>query len=59
MEFTPSRGDNDVWFRPAVKADGTKYYEYILVYTDDILVLSTDPKSVIHEIDRHFKLVVI
>jgi hypothetical protein len=25
-------------FRPAQRADGTRYYEYILVYTDDILV---------------------
>jgi len=39
------KADNDVWYRPAIKPDGTKYYEYILVYTDDILCLSMDPKS--------------
>jgi len=30
----------DVWFRPAKKQDGFKYYEYVLVYVDDLLVLS-------------------
>jgi hypothetical protein len=35
--FTSSRGDPDVWFRPAVKENGEEYYEYMIVYTDDIL----------------------
>ena len=41
------KADNDVWYRPATKPDGTKYYEYILVCTDNILCLSMNPKSIL------------
>ena len=41
--FRPSRADDDVWIRPAVKPDGKKYYEYLLCYVDDILGISHDP----------------
>ena len=55
MGFTSCRADNDVWYKPATKADGTKYYEYIFVYTDDILVMSAnDPKRYLLQIDQHF-----
>ena len=37
LGFMPCRADADVWLRPAEKADGTKYYEYVLVYADDLL----------------------
>ena len=36
----------DVWMRPNVKPDGFKYWEYMLCYVDDILVMSHDPKAV-------------
>ena len=39
-DFTMCYADNDVWMRPAEKVDGTKSFEYVLVYTDDILVVS-------------------
>ena len=26
--FKPTKADHDVWIRPAVKSDGTEYYEY-------------------------------
>ena len=40
-----SRGDPDLYFRASCKLDGTEYYEYLLVYVDDILCIShaTDP----------------
>ena len=50
-----SHADPDVWLRPAVKPDGEKYYEYILVYVDDILTMSCDPKGPMEEIQRGFK----
>lgn len=53
-EFTMCYADNDVWMRPAVKADGTKYYEYILVYTDDILAVSMNPKDIMAMLDQHY-----
>ena len=33
-----------------------KYYEYILVYTDDILVISHEPKEALTQLDQHFLL---
>ena len=41
--------DPDAWRRPARKKDGTLYYEYILVYVDDILIASENP-SAIHKL---------
>ena len=56
LGYTMCRADNDVWMRPAVKADGTEIYEYILLYTDDLLVCGINPKDVLDQIDQHFKL---
>ena len=56
MGFTPCKADNDIWMRAAVKADGTKYWEYILVYTDAILCLSMDPSAMLCTLDQHFLL---
>ena len=53
-EFTMCYADNDVWMRPAVKLDGTKYYEYVLVYTDDILAVSKNPKEIMAMLDQHY-----
>ena len=33
-----------------------KYYEYILVYTDDILVISHELKEALIQLDQHFLL---
>lgn len=43
MGFSPCKADADVWLREHTKEDGTRYYEYLFIYTDDILALSMDP----------------
>ena len=53
--FRPSKADDDVWIRLAVKPDGYKYYESICVYVDDILGISHDPEM-LKCIGIHFKL---
>ena len=53
--FRSSIADPDVWMRAAVKPDGQKYYEYILVYVDDILCISHDAKAPMLAITRNFK----
>jgi hypothetical protein len=35
--FQSSRADPDIWMRASVKPDGTKFYEYVLCYVDDII----------------------
>ena len=56
MVFKSSIADPDVWMREATKSDGEEYYEYILVYIDDLLAISSDARSFIPEVAENFKL---
>ena len=56
LEFKPTRGDSDVYIKPQSKPDGTRYYKMLLVYVDDILVLSHDMKPIIDGIAAQFRL---
>ena len=56
MDFSMCYADNDVWYRPAVNADQQEYYEYVLVYTDDILAISTKPGDILATLDQHYVL---
>ena len=51
MGFTPSRADVDMWLRRQKRPDGTEYYEYIVVYVDDAIIISHDPKSIIKDLE--------
>ena len=43
--------------RPTVQSDGSEYYEYVLLYTDDVLFTSNNGESILHdEIGKYFKL---
>jgi hypothetical protein len=42
--------------RPAVKADGSKYYEYVLCYIDDILMALMNPQATMKSIEKVFPL---
>ena len=55
MRFQSSMADPDVWLRAATKMDGESYYEYVLMYVDDILAISCDPRSILEEIQSTFK----
>ena len=55
MGFKSSAADPEVWLRPAVKADGEEYYEYILCYVDDILAISQKPRDIMSQIQTTFK----
>ena len=56
LGWTMCKADNDVWFRPMQRADGTRCYEYILVYTDDIICVAANPRAALDKIDQVFKL---
>ena len=45
MGFESCKADADVWFRPVTCANGFKYYQYVLLYTDDILVIMEEPEK--------------
>ena len=56
LEFTPCRADQDVWMRKAIKSNGEKYWEYVFIYTDDVLAMSEDPGSILQEMNKFFLL---
>jgi len=49
MNFKPCPADPDVWMRPGTKADGSAYWQNVLVYTDDILAIMEEPERYIRE----------
>jgi hypothetical protein len=56
MEFKPSLADPDVWMHPAVKNNGFQYYEYILVYVDDLIVISHDCDAIVERLKSLYQL---
>jgi hypothetical protein len=56
MGFQSSMADPDVWLRAAAKGDGERYYEYVLMYVDDILAISSSARLILEEVQRGFKL---
>jgi len=53
MNFKPSYADPNVWMRAAVTPNGFKYYEYIFVYVDDLLILSHQTKAIVKSAITH------
>jgi hypothetical protein len=57
LHFKSCPADPDVWMRPALKSDGSTCYEYVLIYTDDALVISENAEKILRtEIGRYFEL---
>ncbi len=56
LGYVLTKADPDVWLRPAVKADGFKYYEMVLCYVDDVLSVSADPPKTLQGLQSTFKL---
>ena len=57
LQFKSRRADPDVWIRPSRINDGTEYYEYVLLYTDDCLVISDNAEKILrNEIGKSSRL---
>ena len=56
MGFKSSIAEPDVWMREATKSDNEEYYDYTLVYLDNLLAISLDARLVILEVAENFKL---
>ena len=53
--FEPSKADHDIWMRKGKCADNTDYWEYVLLYVDDCICISTSPETIIRdEIKKYF-----
>ena len=44
LGFQSCKAYPDVWFRPSINSYGTDYYQYVLIYTDDILAIMEEPE---------------
>jgi hypothetical protein len=55
MGFLSTLADPDVWYRPATKKNGFKYYEYILVYVDDQLTISENAMQITNQLVTDYK----
>ena len=57
LYFKPCRGDPDLWMRLAVNKDGREYQKYVYLYTDDALVISADPETIIRkQLGKYWKI---
>ncbi|KAI2502131.1 Reverse transcriptase (RNA-dependent DNA polymerase) [Fragilaria crotonensis] len=56
LDYKPTKADPDVWIQPATKPDGFENYEVTLVYVDDILCISHDPRATMEGIQATFRL---
>eukprot|EP00934_Nitzschia_sp_Nitz4_P002319 Nitzschia sp. Nitz4//scaffold471_size5685//193//5616//NITZ4_009210-RA/size5685-processed-gene-0.1-mRNA-1//1//CDS//3329552692//2319//frame0 len=54
LGFTSCLADADVWRREATKENGFQYYEYILTYVDDCLIVSENPGQIINCLKHEF-----
>ena len=56
LGFTSCKADPDVWMRKAIGKHGN-HWEYVLLYTDDALVVAENPNKILREeIGKYFKL---
>ena len=56
MGYSPSLADPDVYLKPKVRPDGTEYYEYLIIYVDDIMCISHEPHVFMEELKVRYTL---
>ena len=56
LGFKSCLADPDVYMRPATRPDGHHYYEYILVYVDDLLVVSHQAQLIMDQLGERYTL---
>ena len=57
LDLVPCPKDQDVWMIHVKKSDGSPYYEYIILYTDDALIISENAEAILRkDLGRYFEL---
>jgi hypothetical protein len=49
LGFTSSRADPDVWFRLSKRSTGEEYYKYVLLYVNNVLLISEKAEAVLRK----------
>jgi hypothetical protein len=56
LGYVSCKVDPDVWLWETTRPDGFEFYEYLLIYTDDIMAIGLDNKTCLSRINKYFKL---
>ena len=56
LGVTNTKGDSDIYRRRASKTTGESYYEYLIVYVDDIICVSDNPKHKMDTLQISYRL---
>ena len=56
MGYKSCLADPDLWMRQTKLDNGTEYYEYILLYVDDCLVISEHPDQALKKLGKYFPM---
>ena len=57
LHFKSCPANPDIWIWPAQKGDGSPCYNYVLLYTDDTLIISEDTEGILRdELRCYFQL---
>ena len=56
LEFCNTRADPDTYIREAKDAQGHRYYEMLLIYVDDILIISKKPREILDYIKSKYEI---
>jgi hypothetical protein len=56
LDYKSCLADPDVWMRARIRDDGFEFYEYVLIYVDDILCISDNPQESLERIDKYFSM---
>ena len=54
--YSSCKADPDVWMHTKMKPDGFQYWSYILVYTDDLLVVDHEPQIIMDYMASRYTL---
>ena len=56
LKYESRNAHVDIWIWPAVTDNEYAYYECILLYVDDVLVVSEHPKDFLIKLSKYFQL---
>ena len=56
LKFDNFMADHDVWLKPDVDKEGKKYYSYICIYVDDVLIASKEPHTYMDLVKDQFSV---
>ena len=57
LNFKSCPANLDVWMQPAIKSNGSTCYDYVLLYTNDALVISENAEKILRtKIGCYFQL---